>query len=210
MDGRAIYLTEAAVLVFEAERKRMANAGRWTRERARWLKVASAVDAPPERLAKLERAPLSEEVVAASRALYMTTIDRSFRTAKRERRWVDASRIKREHAQVLFRLAGSPLPPPEDAVQAHREAAAASLHGVAEMSREAELVSRRCCDVCDADDGHTFKIAAELRTPRLPHAGCSRGLCRCDWFLAVRDQSMVRLNLRRRARAEVSASGRNP
>ncbi len=185
----------------------MANAGRWSRERARWLKVAIAVDAPPERVAKLAGAPLSEQVVAASRTLYMTTVDRSFRTAKRERRWVDASRIKREQALVLSRMAGSPIPPPEDAVLAHREAAAASLHGVAEMSREAELVSRRCCDVCDADDGQAFRIASELRTPRLPHAGCPRGLCRCDWFLAVRDQSMVRRNLRRRARAEVSASG---
>ena len=173
----------------------------------RWLKAAAAVDAPPERVAKLAFAPLSEQVVAASRTLYMTTVDRSFRTAKRERRWVDASRIKREQALVLSRMAGSPIPPPEDAVLAHREAAAASLHGVAEMSREAELVSRRCCEVCDADDGQTFRIASELRTPRLPHAGCPRGLCRCDWFLAVRDQSMVRRNLRRRARAEVSASG---
>jgi hypothetical protein len=208
VDGRAIYLTAAAVLVFEAERKRMTNAGRWTRERARWLKIAAAVDAPSERLAKLERAPLSEEVVAASKALYTNTVDRSFRTAKRERRWVDATRIKREQALVLFRLGGSSIPPPDDAVDAHRDAASASLHGIAEMSREAELVSRRCCDACDADDGHIFKIASELRTPRLPHSGCPRGLCRCDWFLAVRDQSMVRLNLRRRARAEVSASDR--
>ena len=208
VDGRAIYLTEASVLVFESERRRMANAGRWTRERTRWLKAAAAVDASPDRLAKLSAAPLSEEVVNASRTLYVNTVERSFRTAKRERRWEDASRIMRDLAQVLFRLAGSPIPPPEDVVRAHGEGAAAALRGVGEMSRDAELVSRRCCEICDADDGRTFKIASELRTRRLPHAGCPRGLCRCDWFLAVRDQSMVRRNLRRRARAEVAASSR--
>ena len=209
VDGRAIYLTEASVLVFESERRRMANAGRWTRERTRWLRASVVVDADRDRLARLAAAPLSEEVVRASRALYVNTVERSFRTAKRERRWEDASRIMRDHAQVLFRLAGSPIPPPEDAVRAHSEGAAAALRGVAEMSREAELVSRRCCELCGADDGRTFKIATELRTRRLPHAGCPRGLCRCDWYLAVRDQPMVRRNLRRRARAGLAAPGRD-
>ncbi len=27
-------------------------------------------------------------------------------------------------------------------------------------------------------------IAAELKTPRLPHDGCSKGLCACDWWIA--------------------------
>lgn len=207
VDGRTIYLTEASVSVFDAERRRMASAGRWTRERQRWLKVATAVGAPAERVARLEAAPLSEELVRAAHALYSTTVDRSFKTAKRERRWDDASRIMREHAQVLFRLAGASIPPPEESVRAHQQAAAAALHGIAEMAREAELVGARCCSTCAADHGQTFRIATELRTPRLPHTACPKGLCRCDWYLAVRDQTMVRRHLRRRARADVPIAG---
>ena len=209
VDGRAVYLTEASVLVFDAERKRMAIAGRWTRERARWLKVAAVAGAPADRMARLQAAPLSEAVVAAVRSLYASTVDRSFRAAKRERRWEDASRIMREHAHVLSRMAGSPIPPPEESIEAHRQGAAAALHGVGEMAREAELVSARCCEICQADDGRTFRIAQELRVPRLPHAGCPKGLCRCDWYLAVRDQSVVRRHLRRRARADTSATNRS-
>ena len=208
VDGRAVYLTEASVAVFEAERRRMANAGRWTRERDRWLKVAAGVDAPAARIARLSAAPLSAEVVAASEALYMTTVERSFRAAKRERRWEDASRILREHALVLYRFAGSPVPPPETIVRLHRDGAACQLRGIEELTRQAELVSAKCCDVCRADDGRTFTIRTELRTPRLPHDGCPRGLCRCDWYLPVRDQTMVRRHLRRRARAgEAVGSG---
>ena len=76
------------------------------------------------------------------------------------------------------------------------------------MTRQAELVSASCCDACRADGGQTFKISLELRTPRLPHAGCPKGLCRCDWYLPVRDQTMVRRHLRRRARADQTAPSR--
>ncbi len=204
VEGRVIYLTEASVAVFDAERRRMTHAGRWTRERSRWLKVAATVGAPPERIARLESAPISAEVVSASEALYTTTVERSFRAARRDRRWEDASRIRREQAQVLFRFAGSPVPPPDDIVRLHREGAAAQLRGIEEMTRQAELVSAGCCDACRADGGQTFKISLERRAPRLPHAGCPKGLCRCDWYLPVRDQTMVRRQLRRRARADQS------
>jgi hypothetical protein len=202
VDGRPVYLTEASLAIFETERRRVANKGRWTKERGRWLKAAASVEAPPEKIARLERAPLSDEVVASARSLYFTTVDRSFRAAKRDRRWEDASRVMREHAMVLFKLAGSPIPPPEESLDAHRLGAAAALRGIGEMSRVAELVSGKCCDTCRADDGSVFKIAVELRELRLPHADCPKGLCRCDWFLAVRDQSLVRRQLRRRARTE--------
>ena len=206
--GRAIYITEAALAIFEAERRRVADSGRWSKERSRWLNAAAAADAPPAKLARLDRAPLSEEVVASAKSLYFTTVDRSYRSAKRERRWEDASRIMRDHAMVLFKLAGSPIPPPDESVEAHRLGATAALRGLDEMSRVAELVSGKCCDTCRADDGGLFKIALELRQPRLPHAGCPKGLCRCDWFLAVRDQSRVRRHLRRRAKTE--SAGRGP
>ncbi len=207
VDGRVVYLTEASLLVFDAERRRIANSGRWTRERERWLKVAAAAGAPPSRIARLGAATLSEEVVTMSRTLYLTTVERSFRSAKRDRRWEDASRIMRDHAMVMYRADGSPLPPSEDVVLLHREGVASALRGIGEMAREAELVSAGCCDICVADDGRTFRITAELRTPRLPHDGCPKGLCRCDWYLAVRDQTMVRRHLRRRARGESVASG---
>jgi hypothetical protein len=208
VEGRVIYLTEASVAVFEAERRRMTNAGRWTRERDRWLKVAATVGAPSQRIARLAGAPISAEVVASAEALYTTTVERAFRAARRDRRWEDASRIRRDQAQVLFRFAGSPVPPPEAIVRLHREGASAQLRGIEEMTRQAELVSAGCCDVCKADGGGTFKISLELRTPRLPHEGCVKGLCRCDWYLPVRDHTMVRRQLRRRARVDQVAPSR--
>jgi hypothetical protein len=48
VDGRAIYLTEAAVPVFVAERRRVAASARLTRERDRWLRLAAAAGAPPK------------------------------------------------------------------------------------------------------------------------------------------------------------------
>ncbi len=208
VEGRVIYLTAASVAVFDAERRRMTNAGRWNKERSRWLKAAATVDAPAQRIARLATAPISADVVAASEALYTTTVERAFRSARHDRRWEDASRIRREQAMVLYRFAGSPIPPPDEIVRLHREGATAQLRGIEEMTRQAELVSASCCDACRADGGQTFKISLELRTPRLPHAGCPKGLCRCDWYLPVRDQTMVRRQLRRRARADQTLPSR--
>ena len=206
VDGRPVYLTEASVAVFDAERQRRANMVRWTRDRPRWLKAAAGVGAPAAAIAKLDRTPISEDSVAASRALYVTTVETAVRAAKDGRRWEDASRMLRDHAMTLFRIAGSPIPPPEDVLQPHREAAAAALRGIADLARSAELVSGRCCEICKADDGRMFRIDNELRTPRLPHLGCPKGLCRCDWYLAVSDQSLVLRHVRRRARAGASTS----
>ena len=75
-------------------------------------------------------------------------------------------------------------------------------------SRASRSSARRAAvPLCDADDGQVFTIASELRTPRLPHAGCPRGLCRCDWFLASGDQAEVRRHLRRRARTTTAGQG---
>ena len=207
VEGRAVYLTEAAVAVFDLERRRTVDSIRWAKERDRWLKAAASVEAPAERIARLGSAPLSAGVVDAAKLLYTSTVDRSFRAAKRERRWQDASRIKRDHAAMLYRFAGSPLPPPDDIVAIHREGTNAVLRGLDAIARVAELGAARCCAACDADDGQVFTIASELRTPRLPHAGCPRGLCRCDWFLASGDQAEVRRHLRRRARTTTAGQG---
>ena len=210
VEGRAVYLTEAAVLVFEAERRRVATSGRLTRERERWLRLAAAAGAPAQRQARLAAAPLSEKVVGAARALYLSTVDRAFRAAKRDHEWETASRIRREQATALYRVAGSPLPPPADLVALFREGVAAELRGIAEISRDAELVSASCCDVCRADDRQIFRIAHELRAPRLPHEGCPKGLCRCGWDLAARDRTTMRRYLRRRPETDSRAAPNEP
>jgi hypothetical protein len=198
--GRAVYLTEAAVEVFEAERKRSASAGRLVRERARWLKLAAAAGAAPDRSNRLLAADVSEAVVEGARRLYLATIERSFRAARQERRWEDAARIRRDHAAVLFRIGGSQVPPPPEILKLHRDGVTAELRGIAEIGRDAELVAASCCDTCRADDGRVVRIAAELRAPRLPHEGCPKGLCRCRWALAT-PRATVQRYLRRRPRA---------
>jgi hypothetical protein len=206
VDGRAVYLTEAAVPVFEAERRRITSASRFTRDRDRWLKLAAAVGAAPERAARLVAAPLSEDTVLGARTLYLTTVERSFQAAKRERRWDDAARIRRDQALALYRIAGSPVPPPAEIVKLHREGLTAELRGIAAIARDAELVGATCCDACRADDGRILRIAAELPVRRLPHDGCPRGLCRCGWCLAAPYRTSVRRYLRRRPRTERTAS----
>ena len=210
IDGRVVYLTEAAVPVFVAERRRIAASGRLTRERERWLRLAAAAGAPVQSQARLAAARLSEGVVESARTLYLTTADRAFRAAKRDHDWEAASRLRREKATVLYRVAGSPLPPPADLVAIYREGVVAELRGIAEISRDAELVSASCCDVCRADDRLISRISHELREPRLPHDGCPRGLCRCRWDLAERDRTAMRRYLRGRPRAESRGASSEP
>ncbi len=129
VDDRVVYLAETVVEFLEAERRRIASTGRWTRERQRWLKLAATVGAPAERIGRLEASRLTREVVDAASALYMATVDRSFHAARRVRRWEDASRIRREQALALYRVAGSPSPPPAEAVALLRDGATAELKG---------------------------------------------------------------------------------
>lgn len=202
VDGRAVYLTEAALLIFDAERRRAASSVRLGRERDRWLRLASAAGAPAERVARLSAARLTEDGVSAARTLYVSAVDRAFRAAKRDLDWEKAARIRRDNATELYRIAGSPSPPPPDILALFREGVAAELRGIAEISRDAELVSAGCCESCRADDHRIFRIAAELRQPRLPHDGCPRGLCRCRWDLAARDRTMMLRYLKRRSGSE--------
>jgi hypothetical protein len=59
------------------------------------------------------------------------------------------------------------------------------LRSLLPVAKDVELVSAGCCPPCRADDEKTFRITSEVRTPRLPHAGCPKGLCGCDWWPAV-------------------------
>ncbi len=191
--------------VFEAQRQREEDERRWTRERRDWLRLAEIVGVPERRRAGLERRPISAEVVAQSRSLYLGGADQAVRAARRDRRWEAVGRIRRDQAAALYREAGSPVPPPDDVVAIHREAIAASLRFLAASGREAELVGSACCSACRRDDGQAFRIADELKAQRLPHDGCPRGLCACEWWISLPDPTR-----KRRRRAPRSASGGSP
>ncbi len=191
-DGRLVLLTEAAVLVFEAERRRETDERTWAADRKRWLALAANVKAPVDRRARLARAPLTAAVVEASRALYLSTAEHAVREARRKKRWGDVGRIRREQAAALYRAAGSPVPPPPDITELHREGMSAVLRALAAMARDAEIVGGGCCKACRAADGTIIRIATELRDPRLPHDGCPQGLCGCDWWVAVAERPSAR------------------
>lgn len=183
-ESRLVLLAEDAVAIFDGLRQQEEDEARWTTERAHWLTQAGNVSADPARRARLAAAPISGDVVADSRSLYLTAADAAVRKARGEKRWKVVSRIRRNQAANLYAAAGRPVPPPDDVIETQREALLAELHGLQTTSKVAELASAGCCPTCRQDDGRSFMIAAELRTPRLPHAECPKGLCGCDWFLA--------------------------
>lgn len=175
-------LTKEALDVYESERKREANERNWTAERRRWLTLARSVAAPEKRAARIEAMPPSPDSVVHACELYLVWVDKAARAARRAKRWTELARIRRDQAAAQYRAAGSPVPPPENIVAIHREWSAAALRAASEIGVDAELVAGGCCSICSKDDGKAFRITAELRTPRLPHPGCPKGLCLCDWY----------------------------
>ncbi len=202
VEGRAVYLTEEAVPIFEGERRREEDEQRWTDERGRWLHLARLVGAPVERRRHLAGLPISATVVRDARALYLSSAEKDVRAARREKRWGDVARIRRAQAAALHEEAGGGPPAPE-IVALHREGLAATLRSLARVSREAELAGSTCCRACRAESEQVFRIADELRTPRLPHEGCPRGLCPCDWWSVTKAPARPR-----RKRAAGPAPGR--
>ena len=185
-EGRAIFLTEAAVEVFESERQRKIDEQTWTRERRHWLHLGRLTGAPAGRRQRLAGAPLTAASVKAARALYLVAAERVVRAARRDKRWDEVAQVRRRQAAALFMEAGGNPPPADDIIALHQEGAAATLRKIAEVSGEAELVGASCCHACRVESERVFRIADELRIPRLPHADCPRGLCACDWWPAVR------------------------
>ena len=175
-------LTEEAVEVFESERDREANERTWTTERRGWLGLAKGVSAPANRVTRLATLPPSEAVVAASKELYLATAEREVRVARRDKRWDEVARIRRAQAATLYRASGSAIPPPDEIVALHRAWSEASLRSFVAIGARVELVAAGCCAICTRDNGRAFTIAAELRSQRLPHPGCPKGLCPCDWW----------------------------
>jgi uncharacterized Zn finger protein (UPF0148 family) len=208
-EGRAIYLTEATVEVFESERQREIDEQTWTRERRRWLHLAQLAGAPADRRRRVAAAPLTAAAVESSRTLYLVAAERAVRAARRDKHWDEVAQIRRRQAAALFMDAGSNPPPADEIVALHREGVAATLRALAAVSREAELVGASCCRACRADDERIFRIADELRTPRLPHAGCPRGLCTCDWWPALRNPATKRRR-RRSSTAPPAAAAAGP
>ena len=122
----------------------------------------------------------------------MDAAERAVRAARRDKRWDEVARIRRRQAAALFEEAGSSTPPADEIVALYREGVAATLRALATVSRDAELVGASCCPACRVDNERTFRIADELRAPRLPHADCPRGICSCDWWPAVRNRATKR------------------
>jgi len=184
-EGRTLYLTESALEVFEAERFRTALEQTWTRQRRDWLALGRLVGASPDRRQRIGDAPLSPASVRAARTLYLAAVERAVREARREKHWEVVARLRRQQAAALYEEAGNRRPPSTEIVALHRDAISATLREVSAVARNVELVGAACCPACRADNEKVFKIVDELRTPRLPHAGCPRGLCACDWWPAV-------------------------
>ena len=205
-EGRLVLLTEAAVAVFDAERQRERDEIARNDARGRWLTLAATVRASRTRRQRLAAAAPSAEVVAASRSLYLRAAERAAREARHGQRWAEVARIRRAQAAALYADTGSPVPPPDEIVALHREGMDAVLRSLAPMAPDAELVAARCCPACAEDDGTIVRIAAELRASRLPHAGCPKGLCGCDWWIAEAE----RRSRRRRARAAGGAVAAPP
>ncbi|HYO41929.1 MAG TPA: hypothetical protein VES19_01915 [Candidatus Limnocylindrales bacterium] len=180
-----MYLTEGAVEVFEGERQREADIARWTAQRADWLRLAQGIHAPPEKIARIAGRYLAPETVAEARSLYVATARAVQKAAAKARDWDVAAKVGREQAAALHRDAGAPVPVPDEIAALHADAMMALLRSQAGAGSHAEIVGGRCCAACRKDDGKAFAIKEELRSPRLPHAGCPRGLCACEWWLGV-------------------------
>jgi hypothetical protein len=185
VEGRTVYLTEAAVEIFETERQRELDEKRWAHERRRWLQLAQLTGVPADRRRHVAAAPLSAASVQSARKLYLAAAERAVRAARRDRRWDEVAQIRRRQAAALYSEVGATPPPADEIVALYREGVSATLRKIAEVSRDAELVGAPCCRACRADNERVFRIADELRTPRLPHAGCPHGLCACDWWPVV-------------------------
>lgn len=203
--GRLVLLTEQAEEVFESERQREVSERGWDRERREWLALAKRVAAPVNRIARLATAPPSEAVVAASKGLYLAAAERTVRKARRTKSWEKVASIRRAQAAALYRASGSAVPPPEEIVSLHRDWSAAALRALLRFGAQAELVGSGCCAICGRDNGRAFLIKAELRGQRLPHEGCPRGLCPCDWWPIPGAAPRSRRS-RRRARSRSTAT----
>lgn len=187
LDGRLVLLTEDAAPVFDEQRQREQDEITWTHARSRWLALAGHLGASEAKRDRLAAAPLTAETVDACRALYVDAADTAVRAARRAKRWKDVFAIRRAEAANLYADAGRVMPPPPDVLDLHRDAMLAQLRDLAATSRMAELASAGCCGTCRRDGDKAFRIDAELKAARLPHEGCPKGICGCEWWISTED-----------------------
>jgi hypothetical protein len=185
VDGRLVLLTAESAPIADEHLRREADERRWTAERAAWLARAVRVKAPAGEVARLSDASVSEAIVERARWLYLDSAERAVRAARRSTDWGVVARIRRDEAAALYAEAGHPIPPPDDVIVLHREGMLAELRSIGTNTQFAELVGARCCPACRAGDGTSVRITAELRTTRLPHEGCPKGICGCEWWIAT-------------------------
>lgn len=201
---RRAVLAVAVLPFFEAERR---NEERWARERDGWLELARESGADDDQLPQLAGESIAEADVAPARAAYLSSVDRAFRLAQDDGRWDVAARIRYEQVAVLSRMADAPGAPSDELIGLHREGMAADLQAIGEVARDAEVRGEACCDACRVDDRRVVRVAEELASPTLPHAGCPEGPCRCRWFLTARDQELLAALLRRQMGAAALLPG---
>ena len=201
---RRAILAAAVLPFFEAERL---NEERRARERDRWLELARESGTDDDQLPNLAGESISEADVVVARAAYLSSVDGAFRLAQDDRRWDVAARIRYEQVAVLSRMADAPGAPSDELIGLHREGMAADLQAIGEVARDAEVRGESCCDACRVDDRRVVRVAEELASPTLPHAGCPEGLCRCRWFLTARDQELLAALLRRQMGAAALLPG---
>jgi hypothetical protein len=110
VDDRTVLLVEAALPIFETERRRIAEAERLAGIRQHWLDLARSAGASPDRVDRAAAEPVSEARVAAARAMYLSMVDRSFQAEVRKDRLGRAARIRFDQALILFAASGTPVP----------------------------------------------------------------------------------------------------
>jgi hypothetical protein len=184
IEGGVLYLTASAAERLEAAQRSRKETMRQARARDRWLALATAVGAPTPKIEKLGQTIATAAIAAGARDLYVAAAHRAVVAAVRERRFADATTMRRAQVAALYRDLGSPGILPDDLIELARDAERSELKGLRASGREAELVAAGCCDECAVEAGLVVRIADELKAPRLPRAGCTRGLCRCRWVAA--------------------------
>jgi hypothetical protein len=99
--------------------------------------------------------------------------------AAAENRWFDVYHLRAAQASARRALGHSYIEPARESWKAWHQVQARS--GVTKVQIVGE-----CCATCDQDDGRVFPVVSEIGRPRLPHAACEFGFCRCayepvDW-----------------------------
>ena len=174
---------ESAVPIFDRERQRLLDEATWTVERER--------GSPSPRASTRRRpganASRGRAVGRGGRgiALPLPVERRAGRPrARRRKRWPEVARTA---ACRRRRCSPRPVrrPGPGTIVGIQRDGCWPSCGSSSGRLHRRGAGSDGCCRACRADDGKVFKIVAELRNRGFRTIGCPKGLCGCEWWLAM-------------------------